>query len=296
MLRENRQDTTQFVPVRLAPISHGWQAFRQILNDHSCLTPPCPDGVPIAHMVEICEDGRVSMSSLPAMAELLIVEPASKFQRFDSDTMARFQTFARHEVSKSIWNVAGPAVGERMKTILAFLACLLFAAPTFAQDMIDPSTIRIVDAPDFRGWKVAGRFSSIVVQPDGNTFHVDGQSCDHFNPCWPIVTSQVGQLQFTIWLFLQINGQWVGSAFFEGINDYHITAGTTGTLPGLLGLDVNWYYSTRWAPMTGHIIREGETIGFMFGGGDNRDSHGPNSGIRSNIVTAQATAGPRTYN
>jgi hypothetical protein len=178
-----------------------------------------------------------------------------------------------------------------MKTWFAFLACVLFAAPAFAQDMIDPSTIQIVNAPDFRGWTVAGRFSEIDAQPDGRvTYVVDGQNCD-VTPqrCWPVVQAQKGPLQFTIWLFLQINGQWVGSAFIEGINSYNITGNYFDTYAR------DWYYCCRWNPMTGHVIQEGETIGFMFGGGDNRDSNGPNSGIRSNIVTIQATHGTHTF-
>ena len=178
-----------------------------------------------------------------------------------------------------------------MKTILAFLACLLFAAPTFAQDMIDPSTIRIVNAPDFRGWTVAGRFSEIIAQPGKVTFHVDGQSCDRTpHKCWPIVTSRIGPVQFTIWVFIQVDGQWVGSAFIVGINDYNTTVGDNF---GDYARD--WYYCCRWNPMTGHVIQEGETIGFMLGGGDQRDSHGPNSGVRSNIVTIQATMGTHAF-
>src|SRR5580693_1504000 len=76
----------------------------------------------------------------------------------------------------------------------------------------------------------------------------------------------------------------------EGINTYNTTVG--GTFADFVN---DWYYCCRWNPMTGHVIQEGETIGFMFGGGDNRDSNGPNSGIRSNIVTIQATLGTHTF-
>jgi hypothetical protein len=181
---------------------------------------------------------------------------------------------------------------KALGTLLVLVACLLsLAAPAFAQDMIDPSTIQIVNAPDFRGWKVAGRFSEITAQPGSVTFVVDGQSCDRTpQSCWPIVNASIGPIQFTIWLFVQINGQWVGSAFIEGVNNYNTTVGDNF---GDYARD--WYYCCRWNPMTGHVIQDGETIGFMFGGGDQRDGQGPNTGIRSNIVTIQATPGTHTF-
>jgi hypothetical protein len=175
-------------------------------------------------------------------------------------------------------------------TLPALVACLLFAAPAFALDMIDPSTIQIVNSPDFRAWPVTAHFSDIVVQGGHVTFHVAGQNCDVTpQQCWPVVNAPKGPIQFTIWLFLKINGQWVGSGFIEGINSYNSQSNSFDTYAR------DWYYCCRWNPMTGHVIQEGETIGFMFGGGDQRDSVGPNSGVRSNIVTIQATLGTQTY-
>jgi hypothetical protein len=175
---------------------------------------------------------------------------------------------------------------------LVCAAVLAFAsAPAAAQDMIDPATIQIVDAPDFRPWPIAGHFSDITVDPGGRvTFHVAGQNCDVTpTQCWPITAPTTRPLQFTVWLFLQINGRWVGSAFIPGINSYNLSANYFDTYAR------DWYYCCAWNPMTGHVIQEGETIGFMFGGGDNRHSEGPSSGVRSNIVTISATHGVHTF-
>lgn len=103
---------------------------------------------------------------------------------------------------------------------------------------------------------------------------------------WPACkanSSQATDVQFTIWLFLNINGAWYGSAFERNyIGDQN--AGGPGVPQEQL--PKNWYYDARWAPMYGHVLQPGEEVAFMVTNGNQRPTDGLQcgNGQRSNIV------------
>lgn len=172
--------------------------------------------------------------------------------------------------------------------LFSILAALILGLASFAHaqtDMINLDQAQIVNAPDVRSWAKTATITQMSFN-EGQTrvefTKKDGPSR------WPDVTPAgwTGPLQYTLWLFVKVDGQWVGSAF---IQFWHGRSGSGSAndpdLPSLY--DQHWYYSPRWRPINGHgAIHAGEQIGFMVTSGNQRDSVGPNSvAERSNTVT-----------
>lgn len=147
---------------------------------------------------------------------------------------------------------------------------------------IDPSSVEIVNGGDVRSWPQTTLITNIEVAPDnvriGFTAKDNGQ--------WPDqnLLDNGGMVQYTVWLFLNINGQWVGSGFIQ------MWGGRDGVGDGIFDFVNNWYYSERWAPMTGHAIQPNEAIGFMVTAGNERDGVSTQLAERSNIVTIPAVS------
>jgi len=173
--------------------------------------------------------------------------------------------------------------------IMPKLAAALAGGGPPPADTIDLSLARIVNAPDVRGWNQTAKITSISF--DGSVTRVDFDKKDGAGR-WPDVTPPGwdGPLQYTLWLFLKIGTQWVGSAF---IQFWHGRDGSGSPqdpdVPSLY--HSHWYYGTRWSPMNDHgPIAAGEHIGFMVTSGNERDNVGPfGPKERSNIVMVRAS-------
>lgn len=163
-----------------------------------------------------------------------------------------------------------------MKTLALVL---LLAVPAAAQDAVPITSVQIVNAPDVRGWPATATITHIAL--DGANTRIDFTKRDGPNR-WPDITPPgfAGPIEYTVWLFLNINGQWVGSGFIQMWN------GRDGVGDAPSDFSKNWYYGSRWAPMPTHgQISPTEQIGFMVTSGNARDSGGPYSvQERSNIV------------
>ena len=88
-------------------------------------------------------------------------------------------------------------------------------------------------------------------------------------------------IQYTVWLFVNVGGQWVGSGFIQVWYGRNEDGG-----PGnpMFQLPQNWYYGSQWAPMTGHTLQPGEQVGFMVTSGNSRNGGVPLIKERSNVV------------
>lgn len=155
-------------------------------------------------------------------------------------------------------------------------------------DMIDLSQAQIVDAPDVHSWPITTAITQVSF--DGSTTRVEFDKKDGPSR-WPDVTPPgwTGPLEYTIWLFKNIGGRWVGSAFIQ------MWSGRDGSgssadpdVPSVY--DAHWYYGSRWAPIYGSgKIQPGEVIGFMVTPGNARDGGQVTLQERSNVVTFAAT-------
>jgi hypothetical protein len=155
--------------------------------------------------------------------------------------------------------------------------------------VIDLASAQIVNAPDVRQWRETSKITRVAF--DGSTTRIAFDKQDGPNR-WPDVrpAGWDGDLQYTMWLFLQVRGKWIGSAF---IQMWHGRDGSGSAAdPDVPSkFHEHWYYGTRWAPMHEHgPIQPGELIGFMVSSGNARDSVGPfGPKERSNIVVVKAS-------
>jgi len=152
-------------------------------------------------------------------------------------------------------------------------------------DAFDLNNALIVDSPlDVASWPLTTAITNVTF--DGSVsriFFTKQNGPDR----WPDVIPPGfnGPIEYTWWLFLNVDGKWAGAGFLEMWNGRD----GSGDLPSTY--DKDWYYSSRWAPLYGHgPIQPGEQIGFMVTSGDARDNKGPESvRERSNVVVFPAS-------
>lgn len=172
------------------------------------------------------------------------------------------------------------------KILVAAILSLAIATGTSAQDAFPISSAQIVNAPDVRAWPAAATITHISVTPSpapgvqGNLV-VDFTKRDGPNR-WPDITPPgfSGPIEYTVWLCLEMSGQWTCSGFIQMWN------GRNGVGDSPSDFAKNWYYASRWNPMPSHgAPTPTEQIGIMVTSGNARDSGGPYSvQERSNIV------------
>jgi len=149
----------------------------------------------------------------------------------------------------------------------------------FAQDAVPIASVQIANAPDIRNWPATATITGIHIAQ--SNMRVDFTKRD--GPTrWPDITPPgfAGPIEYTVWLFLNINGQWVGSGFIQMWN------GRDGVGDAPSDFAANWYYGTRWSPMQTHgPVQPGEQIGILVTSGNARDNGGPyGPSERSNLV------------
>jgi hypothetical protein len=145
-------------------------------------------------------------------------------------------------------------------------------------DGIDLSTAQIHNSHDVKSWPATATITRLEFRPTG--VHVD-HTKNQGPGCWPNFrpAGWDGDLQYTLWIFVQIAGSWHGS----GCIQFWQACDQNGGPPEEFAK--NWYYAAdRWAPMTGHQPAPGELVGFMVTAGDARNSGAQSVQERSDLV------------
>jgi hypothetical protein len=157
-------------------------------------------------------------------------------------------------------------------------------------DMIDPSTITVVNSPAALDWPATATITLLQFGEQGQTRveftkrHGDGRWPDVFPP------SFTGPIQFTLWLFRKVTGLWYGAGFIE-FWESRDGSGSAADPDVPSRYHDHWFYGSAWSPIQnpGPIVA-GEAIGFMVSSGDARMNKGPfGPQERSNIVVVPAT-------
>jgi hypothetical protein len=166
---------------------------------------------------------------------------------------------------------------------------VLLPATVHAQDAFPLSQAQIVDAPDVSGWRQTATITALTFDGSSTAISFSKQ----WGPDrWPDVVPPgwSGPLQYTLWLCLNISGQWTCSGFVQFW--YGRLASGDPAQPDVPSrYHLNYFYSNRWRPMDTHgVIQPGELIGFLVTSGNTRDSVGPYGPMeRSNVVVVPAT-------
>jgi hypothetical protein len=133
-------------------------------------------------------------------------------------------------------------------------------------DMIDLSTVRILNSPDIHAWPATTAITRLELRPSG--VHVEFTK-QRGPDRWPDVPFgdpvDQGALQFTLWIVLQLGFQW----YAAGCIEFWFGLEESGGAPQ--DYAAHWYYdANRWGPMTGHQPAVGERVGFLITSGDAR--------------------------
>lgn len=163
------------------------------------------------------------------------------------------------------------------RIVTAVLVVFMLAAPVAAQSQIQPATVKVAGSPNVLQWPVTTRISRLEL--------VDAGVRVTFDRCgvWPDVTPPgwAGPLRFTLWLFLNVGGEWYGAGIiqFWGCDQYN-----GGAVYQDQQIARNWVYDSRWSSMVGHQPAPGERIGFMVSAGNARGQDDHQVAERSDIV------------
>lgn len=139
------------------------------------------------------------------------------------------------------------------------------ASSSFKVQLFNFSQAIMVNNPrDFGSWPETAKITSVQFFPDW--FAVDFDRRDGPNR-WIDVPFGTGDLQYTLGLCVNNNGQWFCSAVVQFWYGRELSASAP---PRDIGLE--WFYDGRWAPILGYQPRSGETVGVFVGSGNLRDA------------------------
>ena len=143
-------------------------------------------------------------------------------------------------------------------------------------DAINLGSAMIHNSPgDVARWPVTTTITRLNLMPSGAHVEFGKQAS------WPEVVPPgwTGGLQYTLWIVLNINGQWHAAGCIEYWKGLYESGGPVS------GYSRDWYYDPiRWGAMAGHQPSPGEQVGFLVTSGDARNN-GPSSvRERSNVV------------
>lgn len=131
-------------------------------------------------------------------------------------------------------------------------------------DGLDLSAVTFHNSVNVSGWPATADVTRLEFRPTG--VHIE-HSKREGPGCWPNFrpAGWDGDLQYTLWLFERINGQWHGAGGIQFWQDCDQNGGPPEQFAQ------NWFYdANRWGPMTGYQPAPGEMVGFMIAAGDQR--------------------------
>jgi hypothetical protein len=159
-------------------------------------------------------------------------------------------------------------------------------SPSGPNDAIDLSGATIHNSPsDIARWPATATITLLDLGTNG--VHIDFTRKDGPGS-WPDVSFMTPgeNLQYTLWIVLNINGTWHASGcieFWRGLD-------RNGGPPSQYSQ--NWYYDpSRWGPMSGYQPAPGERVGFLVTAGDSRNNGNVIVKERSNVVVVPFPSG-----
>jgi hypothetical protein len=150
-------------------------------------------------------------------------------------------------------------------------------------DMI--ADVTYVGGPNIGSWPITTKITRLELRRTGVYVEFSKQSG---NQRWPNTVPDgqkepgvdMGPLQYSMGLAVQINGRWFASAPIQCWYGLHESGGPIqvqdiGDGTRRSQILANWFYDQRWTPLNGHRVQPGETLGFFVCAGDARNSFNP---------------------
>ena len=157
-------------------------------------------------------------------------------------------------------------------------------------DAIDLATVQIHNSPrDLAEWTPTVAITQLTMHPGaGLSFLADVPlTWDYHIPGWGNPTAgDDGNILYTVWALVQINGRWHGSGFIQ------MWKGRPSTGAPILTEWRNWAYARdRWGEMVDYVPKVGDEIGFVLSAGNARKERAVTSRReRSNVIAVRLPA------
>ncbi len=123
---------------------------------------------------------------------------------------------------------------------------------------------KVYNSPaDIASWAVTTKLTRLDLTPAGVHVEFDKSRSwpDVYPPGW------AGPLQYTLWIVINVNGQWYTSGCIEFWRGLYQNGGPVDQYAQ------NWYFDPlRWGNMVGHQPAPGEQVGFFVSAGDERNN------------------------
>jgi hypothetical protein len=221
--------------------------------------------------------------------------------RFEVDTYQKtWQNFGldaskafNDELGAKCSQLAGFMSGGTTHPVIAAPPVTVVRVGAVGIDMIPVAEITFVDGPPIGTFPITTKLTRVDVTLDGVECQFDKRDGPNR---WPDTVPHgekepgidMGGLEYSLGMCLNIGGRWYGSAPIETWYGRNVIGGAIqsqdirdGTRRGQI--PANWFYDARWAPMTGYQPKPGELIGIFVVAGDTRNNFEPVK-ERSNIV------------
>jgi hypothetical protein len=145
-------------------------------------------------------------------------------------------------------------------------------------DALDLANVRFHSSPDVRSWPVTSQITELRLRP--GTLHLR-----HTREVeWPDVPYETTTQESTLWVFVQIDGQWHATGA-ERIRPNQFDKPEPDRVSQWIK---EWLYNAQmWGPMANYVPAPGELVGFMLTAGIQRAGDASIVKERSNVVLVQ---------
>lgn len=161
-----------------------------------------------------------------------------------------------------------------------FIAAFVLSSRVFAQDAI-PNP-RAINSPEVSRFAQTVTITGLRMDPRGGIDLQYAQPLPKRWNCRP--AGWDGDIQYTVWAFALVDGEWVGAGF---VQMWEGRSTTDGSVPPILAGYLNWWGDPRrlWSNFSYYVPKPGDQVGFMVSACNARLT-GEVTGLaeRSNIV------------
>ncbi len=159
-----------------------------------------------------------------------------------------------------------------MRRAVLILVALLWPLAVSAQDAIDLHQVQVFESPNPADWPITATLTALDLGASDCAVEFTQKDA------WPDVEIpgwNGGKIQYTLWMVVNVNGQWMSAGGIEFWKGRIGGCGPAGQYAQ------NWYFFN---PISQHQPAQGERVGFLVTAGDQRRKDVRAITARSNVV------------
>jgi hypothetical protein len=147
-------------------------------------------------------------------------------------------------------------------------------------DAIDLANVRVEGSnPEVLTWPITSELQEFWIRPGTMRVRYDKQGQ------WPPVDMGGALQEATVWVFVRINGEWIGTGA-ERLRRNQMDKPQSDRPIETIG--TSWLYARdRWPTLASYVPHDGELVGFMVAAGSTRSDFNVTVRERTNVVLAR---------